>query len=421
MTRIMTKALPLATVAALLLTGVTAPPAAAAPTYDRTPLGKFFQVSQQRIAKAPNGRLMGVRFVPSPIPGTQALQYTFRSTNSHGKPILASAALVRPMSALPNGNVLVYNDFINSLGIKCQPSFAFDSIHRAFQSRGKGSPYDNEIAARSSIMMAVATVMSMRGVTTILPDFLGLKSSYTANILGGHITLDAARAARQIKQANIRHSKMILSGYSGGAMVAGFASIMAPKYAPDLNLVGAVIGGPPVDMEFMARTIGNKRHPGFGLAMASMLGLEREYPKRMNITPRLSKKGRQLANRNRNACVQRVLDQWNNQSASTTMVNVEVRKQYRELKVIRDNSLINFRGAPRIPMYVWVTSNDPFVPHRQVHRTVRQWCKANPRLRAQYVDTHGPEHVSNFSVGMPFALAWISARFAGLPAPNNTC
>jgi len=39
--------------------------------------------------------------------------------------------------------------------------------------------------------MSVAAVMAARGVTTILPDHLGLKGAYTANRLGAHITLDA--------------------------------------------------------------------------------------------------------------------------------------------------------------------------------------------------------------------------------------
>ena len=200
--------------------------------------------------------------------------------------------------------------------------------------------------------MAVAAVMAGRGVTTILPDHLGLKGSYTANRLGAHITLDAMRAARQIKQAMVRDSKMIIAGYSGGAMVAGFSAAMQPAYAPELNVVGAVMGGIPVNMEWMGKTLGNARNPAFGIVMASMLGLEREYPNRMIVTPRLSKKGKKLANRNRNACITRILDQWANESATTTMNNVQIRQQYREMKVLRENSIINYPRAPKVPVYV---------------------------------------------------------------------
>lgn len=421
MKNVKTKLITLVTATAVLAGTVFAPSATAAPTYDRTPLGPFFKVSQSRINKARNGQLLGARYVPSPIPGTTAMQYIFRSTNTFGKPILASSAIVRPLSALPNGHVFVYDDFVNSLGVKCQPSFAFEAVQKTMAKFGDGAGYNDELSGRSPIFMAVAAVMAGRGVTTILPDHLGLKGSYTANRLGAHITLDAMRAARQIKQAMVRDSKMIIAGYSGGAMVAGFSAAMQPAYAPELNVVGAVMGGIPVNMEWMGKTLGNARNPAFGIVMASMLGLEREYPNRMIVTPRLSKKGKKLANRNRNACITRILDQWANESATTTMNNVQIRQQYREMKVLRENSIINYPRAPKVPVYVWATDKDIFVPHRQVQGLVRKWCKTNRGLRATYMDTKGPDHMSNFGIGLPLALTWIFARFDGLPAPNNMC
>ncbi|HHY07561.1 MAG TPA: hypothetical protein GX530_03340 [Corynebacteriales bacterium] len=415
------KMLTLVTTVAVASGLVFAPEASAAPTYDRTPLGSFFKVSQSRLNKARNGQLLGTRFVPSPIPGTLAMQYIFRSTNTFGKPILASSAIVRPFSALPNGHVFVYADFINSLGVKCQPSFGFEAIQKTITHFPDGAGYADELSGRSPIYMSVAAVMAARGVTTILPDHLGLKGAYTANRLGAHITLDAMRAARQIKEAMVRDSRMLIAGYSGGAMVSGFAAAMQPAYAPELNLVGAVMGGSPVDMEWMGQTLGNARNPAFGIVMASMLGLEREYPNRMNVTPRLSKKGKKLANRNRNACITRILDQWANESATTTMNNVQIRKEREAMKVLRENSLINYKRAPKVPVYVWATNKDVFVPHKQVQKVVRNWCKARPGLRAVYLDTKGPDHLSNFGVGLPFALAWIFSRLDGVPAPNNMC
>ncbi len=36
-------------------------------------------------------------------------------------------------------------------------------------------------------------------------------------------------------------------GYSGGSIATEFASELAPKYAPELNIVGVAEGGIPVD------------------------------------------------------------------------------------------------------------------------------------------------------------------------------
>lgn len=415
-----------ATVTAAVLAGsvVDATPAEATPLYDDTPLGSFFNVSQSKLDSVPNGTLIRVRPVSNfVVQGTQVFQYVFKTTNSHGKAVLASAAAMRPIIARPNNNVLVYNDFINSLGVKCQPSFSFNATADLLTSLGQ-TPDANrkaEIMTRNASLIGMGALAAVWGITTIFPDFLGLDSAYGANILGGHITLDATKAARQIKILNIPNPKIILSGYSGGAMVAGYAASMAPTYAPNLNIVGLAAGGIPVDMVWMGKVLGNHRNAGFGIAMGTMIGMEREYPKRMNVYNRLSKYGKRIVDANRDACTPRMLDAMANESATTMFDNVILREQHNEFSVFADNSLINYKPAPRVPVFIWSSSRDDLVPIKLIRKVTKRWCTTNPKLKVQILDTNVSNHVANATVGSWFAFPWVISRFAGVPPQNTEC
>lgn len=423
-TRLRTNIAALTAATVLLTGGITAAEVDAKPLYDNTDLGPFYHEKQANLDRMRNGKLVRIREIGNAaVPGARLYQYVFKTTNSHGKARLASATIARPQTALPNANVLVYDDFINSLGVKCQPSFGLDAVNRLVANGFKdfNTSYDGEIAGRNGVLMGLANLAAVFGIVMILPDFLGLKSAYTANILGGHITLDAIKAAQQHDPLMIKKSKIILSGYSGGSMVAAYAAAMAPSYAPNLNIVGLAAGGMPADMEWMATTLGNNRNPGFGIAIGSMIGLEREYPGEMNIYSRLNKNGRRKINMNRDACTPRLLAAFQNESVSTTFNNVELRKQKAELKVTANNSIVNYPKAPRIPMLLWGSRNDILTPYKYIHKTARQWCTTNQSLKIQLVDTGVPDHVANATVGSWFAFPWILGRFAGVPPTNNTC
>ena len=141
----------------------------------------------------------------------------------------------------------------------------------------------------------------------------------------------------------------------------------------------------------------------------------------MNVNNRLSRKGKALALRNRNACTPRLLDQWKSESISTTMNGVIVKHQTNELRVLYENSLINYRGVPRIPMFIWGSEKDILVPLGQIKKVVRRWCRANNNLRVSLIDVQGSDHITNFSLGLGAAIDWVEGRYNNKPAPNSFC
>lgn len=140
-----------------------------------------------------------------------------------------------------------------------------------------------------------------KGRSVAIPDHLSPPRAYGAAKLGGQITLDGIRAAQRFDALGLGASPVGMAGYSGGGMATAMAAAIAPTYAPELDLAGSAYGGAPMNIDKMAKALGQQKHPAFGLAMAAALGLEREYPDRMPITSQLNSAGQQLRDQIANA------------------------------------------------------------------------------------------------------------------------
>ncbi|MFI7166509.1 lipase family protein [Rhodococcus erythropolis] len=154
-----------------------------------------------------------------------------------------------------------YQHIINALGLGCAPSTAMYTD-------------DPKLAIREAPGLNVAIA---KGWSVAIPDHLGPPHAYGAAKLGGQITLDGIRAAGRFDALGLGASPVGMAGYSGGGMATAMAAAIAPTYAPELELAGSAYGGAPMNIDKMAKALGQQKHPAFGLAMAAALGLEREY------------------------------------------------------------------------------------------------------------------------------------------------
>ena len=103
-------------------------------------------------------------------------------------------------------------------------------------------------------------------------------------------TLDGIRATERVLGAP-SSTPVGMIGYSGGSIATEFASELAPKYAPKLNLAGVAEGGIPVDLAHNLHYVDGSRvwssaTPGI------LVGTARAYG--MKLTPLLSSKGRRI-------------------------------------------------------------------------------------------------------------------------------
>lgn len=358
------------------------------------------------IADRQPGDVLAVRAVPPPLgfPGTDAVQLKFRSTNSHGEPISAVTTVLSPHGAAPGRPLLSYQAIINALGLECAPSTA---LYAANPLRG--------IREAPGLFLAI-----QRGWSLAIPDHLGPNSAYGAAKVGAQITLDGIRAVQQHSPLRLADSPVGLAGYSGGGMTTAMAAVLAPTYAPELDLVGSAFGGAPLDIGEMAKGLGESAHPAFGLAMAAALGLEREYPDRMPITAQLNEPGQVLRDRIANACTNEILASGAGLSIADVAdpaVGMSLRESPSVRKVLIENSVEQVQAVPNAPVYEWHSPTDVLIPLDSITTTLRRYCDAGVPVRSEHVPS--PDHITAAVIGLPGALDFFDGRFAGVEPTSN--
>jgi hypothetical protein len=93
----------------------------------------------------------------------------------------------------------------------------------------------------------------------------------------GYRILDGVRAALNCERLGLSASAAVgLWGYSGGGLASAWAAEVSATYAPDLNVVGAVLGSPVADPGNVGRRLNGSFYAALpGLVIAA---LARVYP-----------------------------------------------------------------------------------------------------------------------------------------------
>ncbi|WP_378738928.1 lipase family protein [Nocardia brasiliensis] len=376
--------------------------AAAQPIYPLPDPDPFYEAPAD-LDRAKPGDVLGVRSMPALLgfPGTTVTMIKFRSTNSAGDPIAATTTVLTPHNHVPGGPLLSYQHIINGLGTRC-------AVSRVLYTD------DPNLAVREAPAL---NAVLLRGWSVALPDHLGPTSAYGAAKLGGMITLDGIRAARQVAELNVATSPIALFGYSGGGMATGWAAALAPTYAPELDIAGAAEGGVPMNLVKMTEGLGYSRHPAFGLALAAAIGLEREYPTRLPISDHLNAFGLATRDRIANGCTNEILAAGAGHSVLDVASSTSLADDPSARSVLEENSLELYDGVPKTPIYQWRSHEDALIPVASIDNTVRRYCAAGARVRSALFPS--PDHLTTAVLGAPAAMAWIEERFRGTPAPSD--
>nr|WP_245649539.1 lipase family protein [Nocardia shimofusensis] len=379
-----------------------ATPATTEPIYPLPSPDPFYAAPADLAAHRP-GDVLDVRVLPPSVffPGATVRLVKFRSTNSHGAPIAATTTVATPAGHRPGAPLLSYQHFMNSLGTGCAIT-----------------PQLYSADMNLSIILPALGMMLQRGWSVALPDHLGPQFALGAGRLGGQITLDGVRAMKQLPELAVADSPTVLAGYSGGGLPTAWAAALQPSYAPELRLAGAAIGGAPLNLVSMAKGLGDNPHPAFGLAMATVIGLEREYPDRMRVSANLNQRGLAMRDAMANSCTNDIIAIGAGGNAHALATGPGVFEQPDAWAVAAENSVELYGGAPEIPIFEWHSPTDPLIPINAIDNTNRRWCAAGVRLQTELVPSF--DHLSAAVVGAPAMLTWLEGRVRGEPAPA-TC
>jgi hypothetical protein len=202
-------------------------------------------------------------------------QLLFRSSDSHDQPMVGVTTVFVPEKDAQNTSssrvpLLSYHPPYDTACIDASPGYGLQF----------GEPY-GEIA-----------LALKRGWYVSVPDYEGPQASYGANVLAGHVILDAAQAAvttlRQGVPATavlptykntttaVHNVTLAFWGYSSGATATNFALEQAGRYAPGLTIHGAVVGGMTANLTRSLELLSGRDVAG--LLAQTLLGTTTQYP-----------------------------------------------------------------------------------------------------------------------------------------------
>lgn len=379
-----------------------------------------FYSAPEGFESAELGAILKSRVTPAPIRSIHfevkvknAWQLLVRSSDSFGNPSVIVTTVFEPYNA-DASKIVSYQVAQDSASNDCSPSYAFLN--------GGGF---STITSQAE-MILIQTALD-QGYYVVSPDYEGLKAVYTGGIQSGHGTLDsltAALASKNVTGLNT-DAKIVLWGYSGGALAAGWAAALQPSYAPALkpNLLGAAIGGFVTNITATVTSVNGG--PFSGLVGMGIAGLSNEYPElkeylKEQMYPDRYEKFQEIYGLCTAAgSTKFAFTNWFN--GPFKYVNgIGVLANEPAASILTENTLgVNPSQVPEIPIFVYHGVIDSLVPYKETERVYKAWCDEGIESFELAADlTAG--HLTEVVQGSGAAFGWIKKRFDG-KAPISGC
>ncbi|WP_354700049.1 hypothetical protein DSM112329_00310 [Paraconexibacter sp. AEG42_29] len=335
--------------------------------------------------------------VTLPIKATQVL---YRTTKTNGAAIASVATILRPLVA-PTRQIVSYQTAYDDLGSTCVPSYTIQG----------GNPG----ALVPNLEIGFMLTYLAQGFTVVTADYEGLTHDYTAGQGAGYGTLDGIRAART--ELGFRDGTPVgMVGYSGGAIATQWASELAGEYAPETNIVGAASGGIPVSFPNTLRYIDGS--PEWASVLPYLLnGLFRGTG--IDVSRYLSQKGREA--------MAFVADKCLDTGAFPGLRIRELLAGDRDYRTVRpfvraiNSQIMGTLGTPKSPVFFGNGNGDGIgdgiMISSDVEALAHQYCGKG--VPVHYTRYPGLDHGGVIALFEAEAIAFLQARFTGLPAAND--
>jgi hypothetical protein len=201
--------------------------------------------------------------IPQQVAATQLL---YRSTDRNGAPEAVATTVIvptEPSSHRPTP-LVSYQCAIDAVSARCFPSYALRRRAHAIGS----------LAQLEFFLIAAAIA---EGWAVSIPDHEGTDGIWGTPYEPGYRVLDGVRAALSTDRLELSAQAPVgLWGYSGGGLATAWAAEVCGRYAPELDIVGAVLGSPVGDLGHTFRRLNGTMFSG--LPATVVAGLVHAYP-----------------------------------------------------------------------------------------------------------------------------------------------
>jgi alpha-beta hydrolase superfamily lysophospholipase len=195
----------------------------------------------------------------------KATQLLYRTADLNGQPEATVTTVIVP-AELADGQtcpLLSYQCAIDAVSSRCFPSYALRRRAKALGS-----------LAQLELLLIAAAVAE--GWAVSVPDHEGLAGAWGAPYEPGYRVLDGIRAVLSSDRIGLSagafsKAPIGLWGYSGGGLASAWAAEMCGEYAPELDIVGAVLGSPVGDLGNTFRRLNGKLFAGLPALVVAAL------------------------------------------------------------------------------------------------------------------------------------------------------
>ena len=341
--------------------------------------------------------------IPQKFTATQLL---YRTTNMHGNADAAATTVIVPAERAPEAvtPVVSYQCAIDAVSSRCFPSYAL-----------RRRAYATGAVAQFEFLLVAAALAE--GWAVSVPDHEGRLGMWGAPYEPGYHVLDGLRAALSSNRLDLSPDAPIgLWGYSGGGLASAWAAEMSGSYAPELNVVGAVLGSPVGDLGETFRRLNGTYMSGLPALVVAAL---------VDIYPDLKRVIDEHATEDGKVLLQRLHDM--------TTAEAIVRMAKKDMADLVDVPLEQILDTPEVqhvfadiklgvavptpPVLIVQAVHDQLISVENIDELADTYQSGGASVT--YHRDMFSEHLLMHPMSAPMTLRWLTDRFNGKPLSEH--
>lgn len=341
--------------------------------------------------------------VPQKVRATQLL---YRSTNRKGEPEACVTTVLVPAGHTHGQprHVVSYQCAIDAVTSRCFPSYA---LRRRARAVGSLSQFEY-------LLMAAAVA---EGWVVSVPDHEGRDGMWGTPHEPGYRVLDGLRATLNFERFGLADdSRVGLWGYSGGGLASAWAAEVHAEYAPELNIVGAVLGSPVGNLGNTFRRLNGTKFAA--LPALVVAALAKTYPDLNRvIEENATESGRAMLRRLERLTTGEALirhfghdmDRWVHPPLEDVLAMPEVQDVFEAIRL--------GGTAPTPPVLIVQAVHDSVIAVDDIDELAHLYSTGGAQLT--YHRDMLSEHMLLHPMSAPMTLRWLTDRFAGRPLDEH--
>ncbi|AGB23281.1 lysophospholipase [Mycobacterium sp. JS623] len=341
--------------------------------------------------------------VPQQFTATQLL---YRTTDLNDLPQATVTTVIVPAERPAKGPIplVSYQCAIDAVAGRCFPSYA---LRRGAKALGALAQFE---------FFLVAAALA-EGWAVSVPDHEGRYGMWGAPYEPGYHVLDGVRAALNFERLDLSPEAPVgLWGYSGGGLASAWAAEVSGSYAPELNIVGAVLGSPVADLGHAFRRLNGSIYSGLPAMVVAAL---------THIYPELDRVIQEHATDEGKAMLLRI-EKMTTAHAVLRLIGMDMAKmvdqpleqilQTPEVQHVFDSIKLG-TAVPTPPVLIVQAVHDRIVSVDDIDDLTHTYQSGGASVT--YHRDMFSEHMLLHPMSAPMTLRWLTDRFNGKPLDEH--